>query len=232
MLNKPLDGIGPLIFAPLSEIPSIGRNPVYAISFIAFVALSAPTALLNSFNGLLALRFFQGFFGSPCLANGGASMQDLYSELSIPFAMVLWVSAAYCGPALGPLLSGFAVSAEGWCWSLWEILWVSCATLVYSTQFQYQHANQSPSQQLAGPICIVFNLLLAETHAPTILLRRAQRLRARTGLPNFRSAGEIAQAHLHPRDILTSALIKPLEISQKDPAVFFVNIYTSVVYGI
>ncbi|MCJ1246194.1 hypothetical protein MMC30_003399 [Trapelia coarctata] len=201
-------GIGPLISAPLSEIPSIGRNPVYAISFIAFVIVSVPTALVNSFNGLLVLRFMQGFFGSPCLANGGASMQDLYSELSIPFAMVVWVSAAYCGPALGPMVSGFAVTAEGWRWSLWEILW------------------------LAGPICIFFNLFLAETHAPTILLRRAQRLRARTGSPRFLSASEVAQAHLSPRTILTTALIKPIEISQKDPAVMFVNLYTSLVYGI
>jgi len=56
-------------------------------------------------------------------------MQDLYSELSIPFAMVIWVSAAYGGPALGPLVSGFAVTAEGWRWSLREILWVSSAAL-------------------------------------------------------------------------------------------------------
>ena len=117
-------GIGPLLFAPLSEIPSVGRNPVYAVTFILFVALCIPTALVNSFGGLLVLRFFQGFFGSPCLANGGASMQDLYSELNIPFAMTVWVSAAYGGPALGPLLSGFAVTAKGWRWSLWEILWV------------------------------------------------------------------------------------------------------------
>ena len=117
-------GIGPLLFAPLSEIPSIGRNPVYAVTFVLFVVLCLPTALVNSFGGLLVLRFLQGFFGSPCLANGGASMQDLYSELNIPFAMTVWVSAAYGGPALGPLLSGFAVTAKGWRWSLWEILWV------------------------------------------------------------------------------------------------------------
>ena len=117
-------GIGPLLFAPLSEIPLVGRNPVYAVTFILFVILCIPTAMVNSFGGLLALRFFQGFFGSPCLANGGASMQDLYSELNIPFAMTVWVSAAYGGPALGPLLSGFAVTAKGWRWSLWEILWV------------------------------------------------------------------------------------------------------------
>ena len=112
-------GIGPLIFAPMSEIPVIGRNPVYMVTFAIFVILSIPTAVVGNFAGLLVLRFLQGFFGSPCLANGGATMQDMYSLLKLPYALTVWVSAAYCGPALGPLLSGFAVTAKGWRWSLW-----------------------------------------------------------------------------------------------------------------
>ena len=134
-------GIGPLLFAPLSELPSVGRNPVYTVTFILFVILCVPTAMVDSFGGLLALRFFQGFFGSPCLANGGASMQDLYSDFNIPFAMTVWVSAAYCGPALGPLLSGFAVTAKGWRWSLWEVLWVCKPTDLTQSQ-----ANRFPAR--------------------------------------------------------------------------------------
>ena len=94
-------GIGPLIFSPLSEIPSIGRNPPYMITFGTsllrphlqytpakglsagiFVILCIPAAITNSFAGLLVLRFLLGFFGSPCLATGGASIGDLY--VSIP----------------------------------------------------------------------------------------------------------------------------------------------------
>ncbi|TAQ89981.1 hypothetical protein B7494_g1721 [Chlorociboria aeruginascens] len=115
-------GMGPLLWAPLSEIPIIGRSPIYAVTMALFTILSLPTALVKNFAGLLVLRFLQGFFGSPCLAIGAATMQDMYSLLYLPYALVAWVSAAYCGPALGPLLSGFAVTAKGWRWSLWEIL--------------------------------------------------------------------------------------------------------------
>jgi DHA1 family multidrug resistance protein-like MFS transporter len=80
-------GIGPLIWAPLSEIPVIGRSPVYAITMVLFTILSVPTALVDNFAGLLVLRFLQGFFGSPCLANGAATMQDMYSLLYLPFAL-------------------------------------------------------------------------------------------------------------------------------------------------
>jgi DHA1 family multidrug resistance protein-like MFS transporter len=70
-------GVGPLIFAPLSEIAAIGRNWVYVPTFFLFVILSIPTAVVDNYAGLLVLRFLTGFFGSPCLANGGASVGDM-----------------------------------------------------------------------------------------------------------------------------------------------------------
>jgi MFS transporter, DHA1 family, multidrug resistance protein len=80
-------GIGPLLWSPLSEIPAIGRSPVYAVTMGLFTILSLPAALVDNFAGLLVLRFLQGFLGSPCLATGGATMQDIYSLLYLPFAL-------------------------------------------------------------------------------------------------------------------------------------------------
>jgi DHA1 family multidrug resistance protein-like MFS transporter len=76
-------GIGPLLFAPLSEIASIGRNWVYVPTFFLFVILSIPTAFVENYAGLLVLRFLTGFFGSPCLANGGASVGDMVSVIPL-----------------------------------------------------------------------------------------------------------------------------------------------------
>ena len=90
-------GVGPLLFSPLSEIPRIGRSPVYIITLFLFVVLSIPTALVNNFPGLVILRFLQGFFGSPCLASEGALMSDMYSLIALPFAMIAWVAAMSCG---------------------------------------------------------------------------------------------------------------------------------------
>ncbi|KAI5463085.1 major facilitator superfamily domain-containing protein [Mariannaea sp. PMI_226] len=201
-------GIGPLIFSPLSEIPRIGRNPVYIVTMFLFVIISIPTALVNSFSGLMALRFFQGFFGSPCLASGGASLGDMYSLMALPYAMMAWVSAAYCGPALGPLLSGFAVPVEGWRWSLYISIWAS------------------------SPVLIAMFILLPETSGANILLRRAQRLRKLTGNERFMSQSEIDQRNMKVSAVALDALIKPLEITLKDPAVLFVQVYTAIIYGI
>ncbi|WYZ46256.1 hypothetical protein EsH8_IX_000481 [Colletotrichum jinshuiense] len=201
-------GIGPLLFSPLSEIPRIGRNPIYIVTMLLFVIVSIPAPLADNFAGLMVLRFLQGLFGSPCLASGAASLGDMYSLLNLPYALVAWVSAAYCGPALGPLLSGYSVPAMGWRWSLWEILWA------------------------AAPIFLVMFLFLPETSTPNILLRRAKRLRKLTGNDRFMSQSEIDQRNLKTSAVVIDALIKPLEITVKDPAILFVQLYTAIIYGI
>ena len=91
-------GIGPLLFSPLSEIPAVGRNAPYIITFFVFVVLCVPTTLINNFGGLLALRFLLGFFGSPCLATGGASYGDFYGARAMPYVIALWGGGATLGP--------------------------------------------------------------------------------------------------------------------------------------
>lgn len=195
-------GIGPLVFSPLSEIPIIGRNPPYIITFFLFVILSIPTAFVNNLGGLLFLRFLQGFFGSPCLATGPATMQDMYSMLYVPIAVACWVSAAFVAPALGPLLSGFSVMANGWRWSLYEIIW------------------------MAAPVFIVWFITMPETSEDNILLRRAKRLRKLTGDEKYISQSELNERNMTARTIVQNALVKPFEINIKDPAILFTSVYS------
>ena len=201
-------GIGPLVFSPLSEIPSVGRNPPYLITFAIFVILLVPAAVVDNFAGLVVLRFLQGFFGSPSLATGGATLQDMYSLIKLPYALSLWALSATCGPALGPIISGFSVAAENWRWSLWELLWLS------------------------GPIWILLFLALPETSPSNILLRRARRLRKLTGDNRLKSQSEIDQANLTTKDIAAEALWRPMQLIFLDPSIAFTAIYTALIYGI
>jgi MFS transporter, DHA1 family, multidrug resistance protein len=91
-------GVGPLLFAPLSEIPAIGRNAPYIYTYIIFVALCVATALVNNFGGLLVLRFLLGFFGSPALANAGASYGDFFGGREMPYVIALWGGGATLSP--------------------------------------------------------------------------------------------------------------------------------------
>ncbi|PYH90293.1 benomyl/methotrexate resistance protein [Aspergillus ellipticus CBS 707.79] len=201
-------GIGPLLFSPLSEIPSIGRNPPYILTFAIFILFTIGAATVNTFGGLLVLRFLQGFFGSPCLATGGASIGDIYSLLKLPYGLTTWAAFATLGPALGPVISGFSVPVKGWRWSMWETVWMS------------------------APILILMFFFLPETFPDTILLQRARRLRRLTNNPKLMSQSEIAQKQLTVATVTIEALYRPFQIVVLDPAILFANVYTSLIYGI
>ncbi|KIV93542.1 hypothetical protein, variant [Exophiala mesophila] len=201
-------GVGPLLFAPLSEIARFGRNLAYIPTFFLFVILSIPTAVVGNYGGLLVLRFLQGFFGSPCLANGGATVGDMFGLLELPIYLSTWTGAAFWGPALGPAIAGFAVQAKGWRWALWEIVWFT------------------------GPIFVLFFIAFPETSSDNILRRRAARLRKRLNRTDLKAQSEIDQADLTFSKIFWDAIIKPIEIFIKDPAITYVNLYTSLIYGI
>lgn len=75
-------------------------------------------------------------------------------------------------------------------------------------------------------------LFLPETSSPNLLLRRAKRLRKLTGNARFMSQSEIDQRNMKVSHVVIDALIKPMEITIKDPAVLFVQVYTAIIYGI
>ncbi|KAF2161117.1 hypothetical protein M409DRAFT_69971 [Zasmidium cellare ATCC 36951] len=201
-------GVGPLLFGPLSEIPYFGKNGVYIPTFFIFTILSVVLSVVDNYAGLLVLRFLQGLFASPGLAFGGASIADLYDLLWLPVYVSTWTAAAFFGPALGPLLSGYAVMFKGWRWGLWEAAW------------------------MGGPIWVLMFLTLPETSADTVLLQRANRLRKLTGRHDLKSASEIKQADMTFSGVFFEAIVKPIEIMLKDPAIAFADFYLALCYGI
>ncbi|CAO1627203.1 unnamed protein product [Parajaminaea phylloscopi] len=123
-------GAGPLVFTPLSEIPAVGRNPLYMVAFLLFTVLCIPTALADSLATLCVLRFLGGFLGSNVLATGGATLQDLFPQHKVPYAICAWATACWAGPSVGPLLAGLTVPLAGWRWSLWELAILAAPTLI------------------------------------------------------------------------------------------------------
>ncbi|KAF7191731.1 Caffeine resistance protein 5 [Pseudocercospora fuligena] len=202
-------GIGPMIFSPLSEVPSIGRNIPYILTFIAFMLVTIPTALVRSAPAFMFFRFLQGFFGSPILSTGGASIQDVYSNTYMPLALTSWAAACFVAPVFGTIFAGAAIPHLGWRFSIWEILIAS------------------------GPVLLLL-IFLPETSSATILHRRAERLRRITGNDHVRSASEIAhmEAKADLKTVVYESLLIPAKITVLDPAILFVNIYLCLIYGI
>ncbi|KAI0156551.1 MFS transporter [Xylariaceae sp. FL1272] len=201
-------GVGPMFLSPLSEIPQIGRNPVYIITLAIFVVLQVPTALAVNFGMLLAFRFLTGFVGSPSLATGGASIGDMYSPAKRTYGLAVWGIGAVCGPTLGPLVGGFAAEANGWRWPIWELAWLSGGTL------------------------LVLIFFLPETSSSNILFRRSRRLRKLTGNEKLISEPELIGQDMTGKDIAMMTLVRPFSLMFTEPIVFLLNLYIALVYGL
>ncbi|GME31185.1 Major facilitator superfamily [Neofusicoccum parvum] len=201
-------GLGPMMWAPMSEIPYIGRNPIYFSTLAVFVIFQVPTALAVNFGMLLAFRFLTGFFGSPVLATGGASIGDMYAPRKRAYGMAIWGIAAVCGPTMGPLVGGFAAQAKGWTWTIWELMWLSGFCLVFIFFF------------------------LPETSSTNILYRRTKRLRKLTGNQKLKCEPEIMAENMTGKDIALMTLVRPFTLNFTEPMVFLLNLYIALVYGL
>ncbi|KAB8211818.1 MFS general substrate transporter [Aspergillus parasiticus] len=201
-------GIGPMLWSPLGELPVIGRTPVYMTTLTVFVFFNFAVIYATNFGMFLAFRFLTGFFGSPVLATGAASMGDIWDIRVRDYMIAIWGCFAVSAPVLGPVIGGFASSAMGWTWTIWPLLWMSGAVLVF---------------------CLLF---LPETFAPNILYRRARRLRKVTGNQNLFCEAEIELAEMMKTSVIFEALIRPFQLCFLEPIVFLMNLYIALIYGI
>lgn len=207
-------GLGPIIWSPLSEIPQIGRLWVYIVTLFIFCCFQLPLIYSVNFGMLLAFRFLTGFFGSPALATGGASIADMYRPQKQAYGLAIWGFGAVCGPVIGPLIGGFAVESggsgivSGWRWGIWELLWLSS-------------------------FCLIFLFfLLPETSSPNILYRRTKRLRKLTGNDKLTCEPQMAGADMSVKDVVQMSLLKPITLNFTEPIVFLLNLYIALIYGI
>ncbi|KAF9695857.1 hypothetical protein EKO04_006252 [Ascochyta lentis] len=207
-------GLGPIIWSPLSEIPQVGRLWVYIGTLFIFCCFQLPTIYSVNFGMLLAFRFLTGFFGSPALATGGATIADMYRPQKQAYGLAVWGIGAVCGPVLGPLIGGFAVQSggsgvvKGWKWTIWELLWLSSFCLIFLFFF------------------------LPETSSPNILHRRTKRLRKLTGNDKLTCEPDMMSAEMKPKDVVQMSLLKPITLNFQEPIVFLLNLYIALIYGL
>lgn len=193
-----------MLWSPLSEVPLIGRNPIYIGTLAVFVAFQAAVALAKNYGMLMAFRFLTGVFGSPVLATGGASVTDIWIPKKQAYPMAIWGLFAVCGPLLGPVVGNFAVqygpiipsfTTASWTWPIWILMWLSGFCLIF---------------------LIVF---LPETSANNILLRRTKRLRKITGNDSLTCEAEISAANMTVQEVAMTCIVRALTLNFTEPMV-------------
>ncbi|KAJ5721529.1 uncharacterized protein N7483_009463 [Penicillium malachiteum] len=196
--------VGPLFWAPFSEV--CGRQISFLISLIGMAAFLAGSAAAPNIWSLCILRFFAGSFGSAPLSNAGGTISDCFSARQRGLALSLYAAAPFLGPSLGPIIGGFLGMKAGWRWVEGFLAATSAFVWVLTT------------------------LLIPETYAPVLLIRRAERLSQITGKV-YISKIDLQKGRSSLSALLKRSLSRPLVLLLREPIVMLSALYVAIVYG-
>jgi MFS family permease len=139
---------------------------------IAGVTISSLFGLMVALGQNLATvligRFLAGLFGVAPIAVLGGIITDCWNAVYRGVAMAFCICLVFSGPTFGPVIGGFIVeSSIGWRWTMWVVIIAGLA------------------------VCLLALITYPETHPPSLLCKRAKRLRKETGNRNVRSSLEV-----------------------------------------
>lgn len=197
-------GLGPLIWAPLSEL--YGRKPGVLIpAFIGGIfAFGAGAA--KDIQTILICRFFQAVFGSAPVTNTGGVLGDIWSPAQRAAAIVGYAMAIVGGPTVGPLIgSAMVTSYLRWRWTQY----ISGIFIMF--------------------ICTLDVIFLDESYPPTLLVKKAQRLRHSSG--NWALHAKHEEWDVSISEMLHKYGVRPFQVLFT-PIGFLIALYASFTYGI
>ncbi|ETI27951.1 hypothetical protein G647_00400 [Cladophialophora carrionii CBS 160.54] len=197
-------GVGPLVFAPASEL--LGRKPIYVITIALAVIFEIPCAVAQNIGTLLVCRLIDGIAFSAPMTLVGGTLADLWKNEERGVPMAVFSAAPFAGPAVGPLVGGFLGDASGWRWLYWI-------------------------QLIMSGICwIILTFTIPETYAPVILDKRAKKLRRETGDAKYVTEKDLDPRPMSEQ--IRRFLVRPLQLLCLEPIVLLISLYMAVLYGL
>lgn len=197
-------GVGPLIFAPLSEM--IGRKPVYSVSICLYFLFTLPSCLAKNIATMLAGRMIAGIASSAPMTNVGGSIADVWAVEERGIPMAVFSMTLFMGPCLGPLFGGWiALKTHQWRWIYW-VLFIFLG------------------------VVSVFTFIMPETYAPILLRRKAKKLNKEHNTDVYISKHDIDQPPFKER--LQTSLLRPFVLMFCEPIILFMSFFLSFIYSL
>ncbi|KAK9452920.1 major facilitator superfamily domain-containing protein [Dipodascopsis uninucleata] len=197
-------GVGPLAFAPASEL--WGRQIVYLVTTGFALVFIVPCAVAQNIATLLVARLIDGIAFSAPMTLVGGTLADMWRDEERGVAMATFSAAPFLGPCIGPIVGGFIGDSVSW-------RWIYYVLLIFT-----------------GVIYALIVFTIPETYAPEILKRRAKKLRKETGDDSYVTEME---RHKRPiLQMIKSSITRPLVLLFRELIVFLIAIYMSVIYGL
>ncbi|KAG5636686.1 hypothetical protein H0H81_007147 [Sphagnurus paluster] len=196
-------GVGPLFFAPLSEV--VGRKPIYSVSIFLYFIFTLPSALAKNAATLVVARQIAGIAAAAPMSNVGGTISDIWAIEDRGMPMALFSGTLFLGPCLGPVIGGWIGQYAGWRWIYWVLF-------------------------IFVGVSFFFTLFIPETFAPIILKHKAAKLRKETGDPSWNTLAEMERLPFVTS--LKIALTRPLIMLFTEAIVIFMSFYLSFIYSL
>ncbi|KAJ5098902.1 hypothetical protein N7532_005903, partial [Penicillium argentinense] len=197
-------GLGPLIWAPLSEV--FGRKPAVLAPYFIAAIMSFGTATAKDLQTIMLTRFFTGFFGAAPVTNTGGVLSDIWTPEQRGAAIVGYAMAVVGGPVIGPIAGGAIVQS----YLHWR--WTEYITGIMMMFF------------LAMDL-----IFIDESYPPVLLVYKARRLRFESG--NWALHARHEEWDVTFKELGNKYLVRPFQLLTT-PICFLVALYASFVYGI
>ncbi|VUC20726.1 unnamed protein product [Clonostachys rosea] len=193
---------GSLFLAPVSEL--YGRQKVYLVCLICWALLILPSGLATNLTSIIVSRFFCAFFGAVMIANSPGTVVDIANPEFLAFVLSMWSIAPMNAPSTGGIIGGFVYQYLGWRWSGWIVL-------------------------IGGGVGIGLMATCKETYPPTILKRKAARMRKETGDERWWCQFDQRESNF---ELAKINLKRPIILFFTEPILWFLNFWLSLVYGV
>ncbi|KAK7060608.1 hypothetical protein VNI00_001374 [Paramarasmius palmivorus] len=200
--------VGPLIIGPLSEL--FGRKYVGTIANIIYFGCG----FARNTGQLIAFRFLSGIGGSAPFAVSGGVLGDIWTAEERGAANGLYTVGAVLGTGVGPVCGAWIAERTSWRWVVIIIL------------LSYHRAITHEQDLVLGH---------KYTYAPTLLARRAAKIRVERGLPKgdltlVRSKYENPDWKLGA--FVWKSVIRPFELFIQEPIIQVIGAYMTFLYGV
>lgn len=194
--------IGPMVFAPLSEL--YGRQITFVGSFAMFTIFNAAATGSKNITSLIVFRLLAGIMGSSTMTNAGGTVSDLFDSHERGVASTVFASAPSMGPVFGPIIGGFVGETVGW-------RWIEGIVAIFAF------------------VMWIAGSFVPETYAPVLLQRRAKALSKKTGKVYISVLDK--GSNRTPSQLFMTAISRPWQLLLWEPICLLMSLYIAIVYG-
>ncbi|KIJ29895.1 hypothetical protein M422DRAFT_235088 [Sphaerobolus stellatus SS14] len=200
-------GLGPLLFAPLSEL--YGRRNVFLASYTPYLLFHLGGAIGKNIETVIITRFLAGVAGSSPLTNAGGQISDMWSPQDRTLATMIYSLCTFFGPVSGPIVGGFVAESfpHGWRINFWIMFGLSALVVLISF------------------------FKLPETYPPLLLKRRARRLQAESGNTKYYSSIHEQLKSTSAREMFLTNLKRPFLFLLTEPTILLTSLYVGIAYA-